>query len=416
MSSWAPGKPWTEGYEEDLKKGMQMLEELEKGPWPSYVKELKKSRYPIEAYAVGIARKYTPWYSGSFRVRYVFTGILARTSRDGKFKEIHFRIYSPAGRFFSASYLRKLAYIAREYGVGLFEFAGNTGAVVINVDPEKADAAVDAIRTIVGTDVGGSGDTVRELYACPGPALCEFALFDTLSAMDFIRSHPAIYRFLNTQLFPYKIKFKFSGCPLDCATANTRADFAFIGVWVGTPEVDNERLRQMIKEGRVDPKALVEACPTKAITWDEAKQEISIDGSKCVKCMRCIVMAHPAIKPGRQRKIALLVGAHAQAHFGPKLGRGVALLDNIEEAIPFIVETLNKYMELAPRRNRLGDLIYRRGFQVIREIAEKTLPGKPIVQQPPMHPRIMIGCILTDEERKLYEDWAKQLAKEYFGG
>ena len=393
---------------------MKMLEYLEKGPWPSYVKELKKTKYPIEAYAEGLAKKYTPWLSGSFRVRYVFTGILARRSRDGKFAEIHFRTYAPAGRFYSTSYLRKVIEVARKYGIGLIEFGGNTGALVINVIAEKADEAVDAIRTIIGTDVGGSGDTFREFYACPGPALCEFALYDTLHAMDYIRSHPAFYRYLNTQMFPYKIKFKFSGCPMDCATANSRADFALIGTWVGAPDVDQGLLRKMIEDGKINPKELVESCPSKAITWDEGKKELRIDGSKCVKCMHCIRKAFPAIKPGKDRKIALLVGAHAQAHFGPKLARAVALLDSIEEVVPFAIELINKYMELAPRRHRIGDMIIRRGFKVISEVADKTLPNKPR-GTPSTHPRISIGAVLTDDERKLYEDWAKSLIKEYFG-
>jgi Dissimilatory sulfite reductase (desulfoviridin), alpha and beta subunits len=397
----------------DLERGMKMLEYLEGGPWPSYVKELRKTKYPIEAYAEGLAKKYTPWLSGSFRVRYVFSGILARRSRDGKFVEIHFRTYTPAGRFYSTSYLRKVIEVAKKYGIELLELGGNTGALVMNMIAEKADEAVDAIRTIIGTDVGGSGDTFREFYACPGPALCEFALYDTLHAMDYVRSHPAIYRYLNTQMFPYKIKFKFSGCPMDCATANSRADFALIGTWVGAPEVDQGLLRKMVEEGKINPKELVESCPSKAITWDEERKELRIDGSKCLKAMNCIRKAFPAIKPGKNRKIALLVGAHAQGHFGPKLGRAVALLDSIEEVIPFATELINKYMELAPRRHRIGDMIIRRGFKVISEVADKTLPNKPR-GTPSAHLRISIGAVLTDDERKMYEDWSRSLVKEYF--
>lgn len=397
----------------DVERGMEMLSRLEGGPWPSYVTELKKTKYPIEVYAEGLARNYTPWLSGSFRVRYVFSGILARRSRDGKFVEIHFRTYAPAGRFYSTSYLRKVIEVAEKYGIGLVELGGNTGALVINVLAEKADEAVDAVRNIMGSDVGGSGDTVRELYACPGPALCEFALYDTLHAMDYIRSHPTIYRYLNTQLFPYKVKFKFSGCPLDCAMANSRADFSFIGTWVGPPEVDQGLLRKMIDEGKVNPRELAESCPSKAITWDEERRELRIDGSKCLKAMNCIRKAFPAIRPGRNRKIALLVGAHAQGHFGPKLSRAVALLDSIEEAIPFINELINRYVELAPRRHRIGDMIIRRGFKVISEVAEKTLPNKP-KGTPSMHLRISIGAVLTDDERAMYEEWSRSLVKEYF--
>lgn len=297
------------------------------------------------------------------------------------------------------------------------EFGGNTGALVLNMIAEKADEAVDAIRTIMGSDVGGSGDTFREFYACPGPALCEFALYDTLHAMDYIRSHPAFYRYLNTQMFPYKIKFKFSGCPMDCATANSRADFALIGTWVGAPEVDQGLFRKMVEEGKINPKEIVDSCPSKAISWNEEKKELNIDGSKCLKAMNCIKKAFPAIRPGRNRKIALLVGAHIQGgHFGPKLARAVALLDSVEEIVPFATELINKYMELAPRRHRIGDMIIRRGFKVISEVADKTLPNKTRGGTPSSHLRISIGTNLTDDEREMYENWAKQVTSEYFGG
>ncbi|WP_084019967.1 sulfite reductase, dissimilatory-type subunit alpha [Vulcanisaeta thermophila] len=401
----------------DLERGLGMLGFLEGGPWPSYVRELRKTKYPIETYAEGLARKYTPWLSGSFRVRYVFSGILARRSRDGKMTEIHIRTFSPAGRFYSTDYLRKIAEVADKYGIGLLEIGANTGALVINVLPDKADEVIDMLRYYVGTDAGGSGDTVRELYACPGPALCEFALYDTLSAMEYVRRHPAVYQHLNNQLFPYKIKFRFSGCPMDCAMGNSRSDFAFIGTWLGAPEVDQDLLRKMVEEGRVDPKQLAEQCPGKAITWDEERKELRIDGSKCKKSMNCIRRAFPAIKPGRNRKIALLVGAHVQGHFGPKLAKAVALLDSVEEAMPFVAKVIDMYMEHQEfDKHRIGDLIYRRGFKIISEIAEKTFSEGELKGSPSTHLRISIGAVLTDEEREAYSKWADSLVRKHFGG
>lgn len=394
-------------------KDMKMLESLEKGPWPSHVTELKKTKYPVEYYAWGVSHKYSPWYSGSFRVKYVFSGILARRSRDGKVSETHFRTYSPAGRFLSTSYLKKLVEVADNYGIGLVEFAGNTGSIVVNIQSEKADSAIDAIRAIMGSDVGGSGDTFRELYACPGQALCEYAIYDTMQAMDFFRSHPQIYKYLNTQMFPYKLKFKFSGCPLDCATANARSDFSFIGTWVGAPDVDQAALRVMIESGKVNPKELVDKCPSGAISWDNEKREVKIDGSKCLKAMNCIKQAFPAIKPGKDRKIALLVGSHAQAHYGPRLSWGVALLDNYQEAVPFVLKTIDAYMDNAPRRHRLADLILRKGYRIISDIAQETLLDKPKAT-PSSHLRFTTGVVLSEDERQEYTEWSKELVREYY--
>lgn len=50
--------------EELLKRAEEVLGELEKGPWPSHVKELRKTRYPLHIYGVGLAARKSPWGSG----------------------------------------------------------------------------------------------------------------------------------------------------------------------------------------------------------------------------------------------------------------------------------------------------------------------------------------------------------------
>ena len=391
---------------------VKFLERYEEGPWPSHVTELKNTTYPLEYYAHGVKTKYTPWYSGSFKVKYVFSGILARRTRDGKASEVHFRTYSPAGRFLSTSYIKKIADIADKFGIGLVELGANTGAIVINIVPEKADEAVDVIRNYLGSDVGGSGDTFRESYACPGPALCEYACFDTIGAMDYFRSHPELYSYMNLQMFPYKIKLKFSGCPMDCATANTRSDFAFIGTWTGPPDVDHDALRGMVNSGKVDPEKLARECPSGAITWDQDRREVKVDGDRCLKAMNCIKTAFPAIKPGKNKKVALLGGGHAQGHYGPRLSWGYALLDSPEEALPFILEVIPKYMETAPRRHRTADMIIRNGYKVMGDIAQRTLPDKPKAT-PSSHPRFTTGIVLTEDEREGLREWSKSIMEKY---
>ena len=86
-----PTKPLT--VDAWAQEGMKLLEYYEKGPWPSHVAELKKSGYPIEAYAAGLAARKTMWAAGSARFRYVYTGFTARRTRDGKIAELHFRVW-----------------------------------------------------------------------------------------------------------------------------------------------------------------------------------------------------------------------------------------------------------------------------------------------------------------------------------
>ena len=42
---------------------------------------------------------------------------------------------------------------------------------------------------------------------------------------------------------PYKIKFKFSGCPNDCVNAIHRADFAVIGTWRDDIKVNQDEVK-----------------------------------------------------------------------------------------------------------------------------------------------------------------------------
>jgi len=119
--------------------------------------------------------------------------------------------------------------------------------------------------------------------------------------------------------FPYKFKLKFSGCPMDCARAN-RTDLGFIGVWKGAPEVDQELLRKKIEAGEVDPQKLVNNCPSGAISWDPEKKELKIDGARCKKSMHCIRAAYPAIKLGKERRVAVVVAEAVKGATGLSWG------------------------------------------------------------------------------------------------
>lgn len=157
-----------------MKRAEEMLEELEKVPWPSHMAELRKTKYPVKVYGVGLAARKSPWGPSAAKVSYVNTGVLARVACEwvpGGGEGVHFRAFHPPGKFWPTDYARKLAKIAREHGAGLLQVVGRQGALVINLTKEKAEDMADALRE-VGTDVGGSGDAIRVLNTCVGPALC----------------------------------------------------------------------------------------------------------------------------------------------------------------------------------------------------------------------------------------------------
>jgi sulfite reductase alpha subunit len=396
--------------DELLKKAEEYLKELEKGPWPSHVAEIRKTSYPLRVYGVGLVARKSPWGPSVVKTKRL-TGVLARMARDwvpGGGEEVHFRVFHTPGKFLPTSYLRKIIQISREYGVGLIEAVGQTGAMVINVkSKDVADKMIDALRE-AGTDVGGSGDAIRELNACVGPALCEFALFDTLKWFVEFKKDKRVHDAIAVPGFPYKFKIKISGCPMDCARAN-RADLGFIGVWKGAPEVDQELLRKKIEAGEVDPQKLVANCPSGAISWDPEKKELKIDGARCKKSMHCIRAAFPAIKAGKERRVAVLVGGGSKGRYGPKLGWFVGYLkpDEVQKAVDLVFKVIEPWDKEAMAKVRIGDYILMEGLYRFIEKAGIDLENTPkIVEKLPDN---VPYRVLPEEERKKFAEFAEKI-------
>ncbi len=347
------------------------------------------------------------WAAGSARIPYVYTGFIARRTRDGTISELHFRVTQPSGYLYSTEKLRQLVDIADKYGLGLIELAGQQGQMIISIKPELANEAIDALRSI-GTDVAATGDSVRELAACIGPALCEYALYNTLEARDKFYTHPKIYEWLSNQLFPFKFKAKFSGCPMDCARASHRADVGFIGVWVGAPEVDLELFRKKVESGELDVEKIVARCPSGAISWDKEKKELKIDGSRCKKSMECIRTAFPAIKPGKERKVAVVVGGNVKGRFGPKLGWFIGYLnpDQIKDAVDLTFKVIAPWEAEAQPKYRLGDYIMQTGLDKFIEKAGIKLEGAPFTGKKPDE---VPYAVLPKEVRERFLMFAEKL-------
>ncbi|ACB39294.1 dissimilatory-type sulfite reductase subunit alpha [Pyrobaculum neutrophilum] len=395
-----------------LEMAEQYLKELEKGPWPSHVAEIRKTGYPLHVYGVGLVARKSPWGPSAVKAKRL-TGVLARIARDWVPKggeEVHFRVFHTPGRFLPTSYLRGIIKVAREYGIGLVEVVGQTGAMVINVrSKEVGDAMIEALRQ-VGTDVGGSGDAIRELNTCVGPALCEFALYDTLKWFTEFRKDKKIHDAIAVPGFPYKFKIKFSGCPMDCGRAN-RADLGFIGTWKGAPEVDQELLRKKIEAGEVDPNDLVSKCAGGAISWDAEKKELKIDGSRCKKCMYCIRKAYPAIKPGKERRVAVVVGGGSKGRYGPKLGWFVGYLkpDEVQKGIELVFKVIEPWDKEAQAKVRVGDYILMTGlYQFIEKTGIQLEDTPKLVEKLPDN---VPYRVLPEEERKKYAQFAEELRR-----
>ncbi|MCY0891844.1 MAG: sulfite reductase, dissimilatory-type subunit alpha, partial [Pyrobaculum arsenaticum] len=157
-------------------------------------------------------------------------------------------------------------------------------------------------------------------------------------------------------------------------------------------------------------------CPSGAITWDNERKELRIDGTRCKKSMHCIRTAFPAIKPGKNRKIAIVVGGHVKGRFGGKMGKPLAVVNSVDEAMDWVVKTVESWMEhmekgVVKHKDRIGDFIMKVGFKkYVNEILGLKEVGKPS-----LHPSLRAGAVLDDEERKMYAAWASKIVEEVFG-
>ena len=71
-----------------------------------------------------------------------------------------------------------------------------------------------------------------------GKARCEWSCIDTQDICYNL--HQTFQDELHRPAFPYKFKFKVSGCPNDCVAAIARADCSVIGTWKDKIRIDQD--------------------------------------------------------------------------------------------------------------------------------------------------------------------------------
>lgn len=357
-----------------------LCDELASGPWPSHVTELKKTSYHLAMYEEALKARQTQWgFGGYVSLPGVAAGILMRTSArpDITAGANVVRVLGNGGGFYTSAQLRTLCDLSEKHAYGLLHLMSNSGDVEILGIPTDHLKPLVAELNAQGLDVGSTGDDYRNTSECIGMARCDAALVDSMG----IRA--AWYaRFLDDvqfPRFPHKIKTRISGCPNDCAHASQAACLGIVGVFRDAPKINAAALEAFVAAG--GPIAhIVSRCPSRAMTWDGRKLEIDPDA--CVHCMYCINKMSPAVRPGDDRGVALLVGAKMRGKYGPLMGKVL---------VPFIPVHPPAYTELfdliervtevwdanAKRKERLGDFIFRIGFDEFAEMCEVA----PTVQQ-----------------------------------
>ena len=347
---------------DDQERKTELLDQLEEGPWPSFVTEIKKARQKNPAcddllgqLELSYQEKKGHWkHGGMVGVRGYGGGVIGRYSDvpDRFPKVAHFhtlRVNHPSGWFYTSDALRSLADIWERHGSGLTNFHGATGDVILlGTSTDQLEATFQEL-TAAGFDLGGSGSAMRTPSCCVGQARCEWACYDTMKLCnDLTQAHQDE---MHRPAFPYKFKIKCSGCPNDCVAALARADLSVIGTWKDEIQQDDAEVANYAASGLDIQKDVCNLCPTKCMEWDGAK--LTIDNSNCVRCMHCINVMTKALRPGKERGATLMIGAKAPIVAAAELD------ETINELLTRIWEFWDEYGQ---NRERVGELIQRVGM------------------------------------------------------
>jgi sulfite reductase alpha subunit len=365
-----------------------MLDELENGPWPSFISGIKKLRddHPderiqaVNSSLLGqLEHSYETrkgyWKGGTVSVFGYGGGIIPRFSEVGsafpESREFHtIRVQPPAGNHYTTDMLRQLGDSWEKFGSGLQTFHGQTGNIMfIGTTTENTQHFFDEINGY-GWDLGGAGPCVRTAMSCVGASRCE---------MSCANEH-GIHRHLvnnftddvHRPALPYKFKFKVSGCPNDCQNAIERADMAIIGTWRDDMKVDQEEFKNYIdakgENGRqyyIDN--MTSRSPTKALTIND-DDTLTVDNRNCVRCMHCLNVMPKALHPGDDHGVTVLVGGKRTLKIGDLMGTVVIpfkKLDTeeaIEELVELAEEMIDFWAENGLEHERTGEMIERIGL------------------------------------------------------
>jgi len=362
-----------------------MLDQLEPGPWPSFISGFKRLRdqHP-DTRINGVANSLLGqlehsyetrkgyWKGGTVSVYGYGGGIIPRFSEVGqKFqesKEFHtLRVQPPAGNYYTTDMLRKLGDSWEKWGSGLVTFHGQTGNIMfIGTTTEGTQHFFDEINDY-GFDLGGAGPCVRTGMSCVGSARCEQSCANEHKIHRMLLNN--FTDDVHRPALPYKFKFKVSGCPNDCMNAIERADFAVIGTWRDDMKVDQDEVKAFIgKKGRqyvIDN--VVTRCPTNALSLSD-DDALVVDNRNCVRCMHCLNVMNKALSPGDDRGVTILIGGKRTLKIGDLMGTVVVPFmkleseEDYEKLVEMAENIIDFFAENALEHERTGEMIERIGL------------------------------------------------------
>jgi len=352
-----------------------MIDELEKGPWPSFVREIRRAgeqsataRDLINILELSYKDKKTHWkHGGVVGVRGYGAGVIGRyVDMPEKFPGVaHFhtvRVNQTSGFVYNSKGMGEIMDIWDKRGSGMTNLHGSTGdLVLLGTNTDELEPIFTEIAK-KGWDLGGSGSDLRTPSCCIGPARCEFSMIDTL---EITRECTNYYQDeLHRPAFPYKFKIKVAGCPNDCVASIARSDLSIIGTWKDDIRIDDAEVAKYVKGNEIDVlREVVMMCPTKCMDLDGEK--LTIDNGNCVRCMHCINKMTKALRPGEEQGATILLGAKAPIVEGAMLASVIVPFLELEAPFDNLKELIEAFWEVwdedGKNKERIGEFMERMG-------------------------------------------------------
>jgi sulfite reductase alpha subunit len=353
-----------------------LLDELEKGPWPSFIKEIKRAAATNEMANDELGQieksfktKRGYWkHGGIVGVLGYGGGVIGRySSLPEEFPGVaHFhtvRINQPSGFFYKSDSLREIMDLWDKYGSGLTNMHGSTGDMVMLGCRTEALEPFFAEVSSRGWDLGGSGSAMRTPSCCVGAARCEWSNVDAMGICNAMTQK--FQDELHRPMFPYKFKIKVAGCAVDCVAAIARADCSIIGTWKGDIQINQDEVANYAKNGMDIQTEIIDMCPTGCMSYDG--KAISINNTECSRCMHCISKMTKALKPGKEKGVSILIGSKAPIVVGSLLSWVVVPFMKAEPPFDDVYDMVSKIIEWwddnAKPRERIGELIEVKGMR-----------------------------------------------------
>ncbi|SMN11660.1 Dissimilatory sulfite reductase, alpha subunit [uncultured Candidatus Thioglobus sp.] len=378
------------------------LDELENGPWPSFVTGLKRLAQDDHAGA-GMVRdvlatletsyvtKKGYWKGGTVGVIGYGGGVIPRFNElkdeNGEFKfkdagEFHtLRIQPPAGMHYTSKLLRDMCdMFVDNGGSGLIAFHGQSGDIMFQGATEETTQTIFNELNDYGFDMGGAGPAVRTGMSCVGAARCEMSNTNEQAALRTLVN--AFLDDMHRPALPYKFKFKVSGCANDCMNSIERSDMATIGTWRDDIKINQDAWKAMVADKGMDYVVdnITSRCPTQCMKV-ESDTSLTIDNRNCVKCMHCLnatsPLTHHYIKDasegailatGDDKGVTICMGGKRTLKIGDLFGTVVVPFMKLEteedyEAIEELAgEVIDFFAENALEHERTGEMIERIGI------------------------------------------------------